>query len=270
MRLIDYSPNITIIAHREDTSRLVAALEQEGFCCTVQRQTHSPDQANFARSYLCFLNHVQAWQQVLDQQQPRIIIEADFVPVRGMGQLPLPFDASQDDVGLAWLYTCAAQIYNISPQGHAQGYSSSMVAYLMTPRAVPPLLALHAAIGQNPGPEHYYPWDSDLDKTLLAQGLRNYIPFRNYGEHGSDSPNPEHQRWGLGRTHRADVLYGPLAFEPAYGASEGFWLTRFWGRVRGLGRLGLGRFVRPQVLRNAQVPLRLVSFALRRQLSLRL
>jgi hypothetical protein len=270
VRLIDYTSKLFILAHREDTTRLAASLEAEGFDCTVQRQVHQPDQADFARSYLCFLNHVAAWRWVLEQQQPAVIIEADFVPVQHMGQLPLPFNPQQADVGMAWLYTCAAQVYNVSAAGHAQGYSSSMVAYLITPAAVPTLLSFFERISQSPGPQSYYPWDSDLDKTLLAAGFRNYVPFRNYGEHGSDSPNPEHEANQLGRTHRADVLYGPLAFAPDYAASEGFWRTRLGGRIKGLGRLGLGRYARPQVLRDSEMPLKILGFALRRQLSLRL
>lgn len=270
MRLIDYTSKLFILAHREDTARLAASLEAEGFDCTVQRQVHQPDQANFARSYLCFLNHVAAWRWVLEHQQPAVIIEADFVPVQHMGQLPLPFNPDQDDVGIAWLYSCAAQVYDISPQGHAQGYSSSMVAYLMMPDAVPTLLDFFEQIRHHPGPQTYYPWDSNLDKTLLAAGFRNYVPFRNYGEHGSDSPNPEHAAHQLGRTHRADVLYGPLAFAPAYAVHGGFWRTRLSGRLKGLARLGMGRYVRPQVLRDAEVPLKILSFALRRQLSFRL
>ena len=272
MRLIEYTSTVIIIAHRENTAQLEDSLRQEGFHCQVQRQAHQPGQADFARSYLCFLNHAQAWQWVATHNQPVVIVEADFVPVRGMGRLPLPFDAQQNDVGLAWLYTCAAQVYDISPKNpnYAQGYSSSMVAYVMTPRAVPSLLQLFERVTQDPGPSHYYPWDSELDECLLAQGLRNYVPFRNYGEHGSDNPNPEHQANDLGRTHRADVLYGPLAFEPAYATTEGFWRTRLWGRLRGLARLGLGRYAQPHVLQRAEVPLKILSFALRRQLSLRL
>ncbi len=270
MRLIDYTSTVLIIAHREDTSRLAASLEQEGFHCQVQRQAYRSEQAEFARSYLCFMNHVEAWKWVAEHQRPAVIVEADFVPVQRMGKLPLPFDPEQADVGIAWLYTCAAQVYDISPERHAQGYSSSLVAYIMTPRAVPSLLQLFEQISHNPGPCHYYPWDSDLDKALLAQGFRNYLPFRNYGEHGSDHPNPEHAAHQLGRTHRADVLYGPLAFKPDYAESEGFWRTRLWGRIRGLVRLGMGRYTQPHVLRRAEVPFKILSFAMRRQFSLRL
>lgn len=270
MRLIDYSPNLFILAHREPIDRLEANLAAEGFDCQVLRQVHRPDQANFARSYLCLLNHRRAWEWVAEHQQPAIIVEADFVPVCHFGSLPLPFDPEHPDVGLAWLYTCAAQVYDILARGYAQGYSTSMVAYVLHPRCVGHLLAFCDRITADPGPTRYYAWDSDLDKILLAENLRNYIPLRNYGEHGSNSPNPEHRALGLSPTHRADVLYGPLAFVPDYAASAGFWRTRFQGRIKGLGRLFLGRFVRPQVLRKAEVPLKILRFALGRQLCWRL
>lgn len=264
VKLRDYTAKIIILAHQENTDQLAQALSAEGFDCQVQRQPEQPEQSDFARSYRCLLNHRTAWQWVADNQQPAIIVEADFVPVRGLGQLPLPFDPEQTDVGMAWLYTCAAQIYHVSPLNHAQGFSSSLVAYLLIPRAVPPLQTLFERVSQTPGPRAYYPWDSEMDKTLLAAGLRNYVPFRNYGEHGSDSPNPEHQANRLGRTHRADVLYGSLAFAPAYSASEGFWQTRLKGRARGLARLLGGRYLRPAILRKAKTPPRLASFAIRR------
>lgn len=270
MRLIDYSPNLFILAHREETQRLETTLSAEGFDCQVLRQTHRPEQASFARSYLCLLNHRRAWEWVAEHQQPAIVVEADFVPVRHFASLPLPFDPERADVGLAWLYTCAAQVYDISSRGDAQGYSTSMVAYVVHPRCVGHLLAFCDRITAAPGPEQYCAWDSDLDKTLLAENLRNYIPLRNYGEHGSSNPNPEHRAFGLSRTHRADVLYGPLAFMPDYAAGEGFWRTRLQSRIKGLGRLLLGRFVRPQVLRKAEVPLKLLRFALGRQLCWRL
>lgn len=270
MRLIDYTRQIFIIAHRENTDPLVAVLQTQGFDCQVLRQAHRPEQADFSRSYLCLLNHRTAWQWVLDQQQPALILEADFVPVKHFAQLPVPFNIYQPDLGLAWLYTCAAQVYDISQDGHAQGYSTSMVAYVLPPACVTHLLTFADGIAQDPGPTAYTPWDSQLDELLLGQGLRNYIPFRNYGEHGSYNPNPEHQANGLSRTHRADVLYGPLAFEPPYAQGLAGWKVRLYARLKGLVRLLVGRYVRPGVLRKAEVPLKILRFALWRQLSLRL
>ncbi len=270
MRLIDYTRQIFIIAHRENTDRLVSALQSQGFESQVLRQAHQPEQAEFSRSYLCLLNHRTAWEWVIEQQRPALIIEADFVPVQNFAQLPVPFRVDQADIGLAWLYTCASQVYDISPEGHAQGYSTSMVAYVLPPACVPHLLKFADGITQNPGPKAYTPWDSQLDAVLLAQGLRNYIPFRNYGEHGSYNPNPEHQANGFSRTHRADVLYGPLAFEPSYAQKRGFWKVRLHARVKGLARLAVGRYVRWGVLRKAEVPLKILRFALRRQLSFRI
>lgn len=267
MKLIDYTANLFIIAKDEDTAQLETTLGQEGFNCQVLRQ-QLPEEAiaGFARSYLCLLNHRQAWQWIVDQKQPALIIEADFVPVRQFGQLPLPFAAEEPLVGIAWLYTCAPQVYTVSNQGHAQGFSTSLVAYVLTPQGAQQLLALADRIHADPGPKAYYPWDSKIDDVLLAAGLQNYIPFRNYGEHGSGNPNPEHRLYGLGRTHRADVLAGPLAFTPDYAVTQSFGLTRLYARTKGLGRLAMGRFVRPHMLRSSPSPLRLMGFALQRQL----
>ncbi len=270
MRLIDYTPKVFIIAHREDTAHLVAVLQNQGFDCEVLRQAHRPEQANFSRSYLCLQNHCNAWKWVQEHRLPAVVIEADFVPVKAFGQLPVPFDVNQADVGFSWLYTCASQVYDISPDGYAQGYSTSMVAYLLHPRCVDHLLAFAEQITQDPGPTAYTPWDSQLDEVLLAQELRNYIPFRNYGEHGSYNPNPEHKANGLSRTHRADVLYGPLAFEPMYAQVKGGWKVRLHARLKGLSRLAVGRYVRWVVLRRAEVPFKILRFALRRQLSFRI
>lgn len=270
MRLIDYTPKIFVIAHREDTAPLTSALTEQGFDCEVLRQTFQPGSEDFSRSYLCLLNHCNAWEWVEEHQRPALVVEADFVPVQNFAQLPVPFNVDQPDVGLAWLYTCAAQVYDISPEGFAQGYSTSMVAYLLHPRCVSHLLNFADAIAKDPGPRAYTAWDSELDSVLLAQELRNYIPFRNYGEHGSHDPNPEHQANGLSRTHRADILYGPLAFPPLYTQAPRSWQIRLWARLKGLTRLLVGRYVRIGVLRRAEVPLKILRFALRRQLSVRI
>lgn len=68
--------------------------------------------------------------------------------------------------------------------------------------------------------------------------------------------------------HRADTLYGPLAFEPDYSLQESTLQARLNARLRGLGRLATGRYLRPKILRGSSQPLRLLQFALGRQLTL--
>jgi hypothetical protein len=88
-------------------------------------------------------------------------------------------------------------------------------------------------------------------------------------------PNIEHYKNGLSLTHRADVLYGKLAFTPFYvtGRRESqltFLQTRLQARLKGIARLATGRFLRLPVLKSSSVPLRLLRFAVGRQLSMRL
>lgn len=273
-RLSDGIGKTFIIAYKENTEQLEFLLKKEGLDCQVMRQKHQPEYQEYSPSYLCLLNHKSVWEIAKNQSQPTLIIEADFVPVIGLGKLPFPFDQDQSDVGVCWIYTCAAQLYSVSPDGYGEGFSVSTVAYIVTPKAAECLRSLEAQKRENPGPKGYSSWDSELDNFLRKHNLKNYIAFRNYGEHGG-RPNLEHHQRGLSKVHRADVLYGKLAFTPLYlqdEANSNFKLqsSRFKARIKGLGRLLLGKFLRIPVLKGSSYPMKLVSFALRRQLTLRI
>jgi hypothetical protein len=110
---------------------------------------------DFSPSYLCLLNHKRAWEIASLQCQPTLIVEADFVPVVGFGQLPLPFKREQKNVGIAWLYVCAPQLYNVSAQGYAEGFSVSTVAYLVTPEAAKQLINLEEKVRTETGTNSY-------------------------------------------------------------------------------------------------------------------
>ena len=104
--------------------------------------------------------------------------------------------------------------------------------------------------------------------------FKNYISYRNYGEHGG-KPNPEHFQNRLSKAHRADVLYNKLAYIPEYANkqyNQRFHLirTRLYARLRGLGRLFLGKFIRLSVLKKSKNPYQLIKFSLARQLTLHL
>jgi GR25 family glycosyltransferase involved in LPS biosynthesis len=213
-----------------------------------------------------------AWKIAATENKLTIIVEADFVPVVRFGQLPLPFNPNKDNVGIAWLYTCASQVYSVSDEGYAEGFSTSMVGYIVTSKAAKCLLELEAQIRNNPGPTVYSTWDSSVDNFLRAKGFKNYIPFRNYGEHGG-LPNLEHQKHGLSKTHRADVLYDKLAFMPMYVTGKNnqqlqLLSVRIKARLKGLARLLLGKFLRIPVIKGSSFPLRLILFAIMRQISM--
>ncbi|MCG6133593.1 MAG: LPS biosynthesis glycosyltransferase [Nostoc sp. LLA-1] len=267
--LITHIHKAFIIAAKEPTQQLETVLTQEGFKCEVLRQNKQPEFHNFSRSYLCLLNHCRAWKQAIQEDKPVIIVEADFVPVVGFGQLPLPFQPLQSDVGISWLYTCAPQMYNISVDGYVEGFSTSAVAYIVTPQGAGYLIELAAKIRENVGATNYSTWDSNIDSFLRQKKLKNYLPWRNYGEHGG-LPNPEHQQNKLSKTHRADTLYGQLAFQPLYavdkqGGKLNFFKVRLQARLKGLARLVTGRFLRPKLIKLSKRPIKLISFAVLRQ-----
>lgn len=265
---------VLIIACQESTQQLEAVFIEEGFECQVLRQEFKPEYQNFSRSYLCLMNHTRAWEIAEKESQPTIIVEADFVPVLGMGKLPLPFNPKQENVGISWLYTCASQVYSVSDEGYAEGFSTAAVAYIVTPQAAKSLQELTASITAKYGATNYSTWDSTIDTFLRDRKFKNYIPWRNYGEHGG-IPNPEHKKNKLGNIHRADVLYGKLAFMPIYANTENskattLFFVRLQARLKGIVRVLSGRFLRPQVVQGSSVPTRLMSFALLRHLNLQL
>lgn len=273
-RMGDRIGKVLIIAYKEPTDLLEKTLREEGLIPEVVRQAENPAMQDFSPSYRCLLNHRSAWEKALSVPQPTLIVEADFVPVQGFGQLPLPFPSDRTDLGIAWLYTCAPQIYSVSQEGYAEGFSTAMVAYIITNDSAEYLMQLADRIKDEIGPKNYSSWDSGIDAFLRQHKFKNYVPFRNYGEHGG-RPNPEHRQNQLSSSHRADVLYGKLAFLPMYAAENEEGSLKLWGvrlkaRLKGIGRLVTGRYIRLPVLKNSSVPGRLLSFAIRRHLTPRL
>lgn len=268
-QLVKNISKVLIIACKEPTEQLEEVFTREGFNCQVLRQESKPEYQNYSRSYLCLMNHHRAWEIAQKETQPTMIIEADFVPVVGIGKLSLPFNPNQSNVGVSWLYTCATQIYSISNEGYAEGFSVSTVAYIVTPQAASSLMGLSKEITLKYGATKYSSWDSLIDRYLRDRNFQNYIPWRNYGEHGG-APNPEHKQNKLSKTHHADVLYGKLAFMPLYAVNEKsaratVFLVRLQARLKGIARLLSGRFLRPKIIKSSKAPARLIGFALFRQ-----
>lgn len=57
---------------------------------------------------------------------------------------------------------------------------------------------------------------------------------------------------------------------PLYAAKDSklnLFRVRFWARLKGIARLGTGRFLRVKVLQGSNFPLRLLRFAILRQLT---
>jgi hypothetical protein len=265
LKLIDRLTTVHIVAHRETTTQLETYLHTQGFTPQVSRQIPTPAMATYSPSYRCLLNHHSIWQQIAPTDRPALIIEADFIPIQNLSQAPIPSPIDSPNLGITWLYTCAPQLYSVTAQGHAQGFSAATVAYILTPPAAQALLTFPDRYAQTP--DRYATWDCELAEYLTQRGFINYIPYRNYGEHDG-TPNPEHRRHGLSAIHRADLLHDRLAFPPTYATQPHHrWLERSRARSKGLLRLLTGRYLRPKIYRNSSVPLRLLRFALLRQIS---
>ena len=64
-----------------------------------------------------------------------------------------------------------------------------MVAYIINPKSAQYLIDFAEEIKAKQGGDVYSTLDSDIDFLLRRKKLKNYILFRNYGEHGG-LPNP--------------------------------------------------------------------------------
>ena len=272
--LSDIVGKTVVVAYQENTDLLISTMHNEGLKCTILRQVHQPHYKEYSPSYLCLLNHQNAWALAATEKTPTLILEADFVPVKGFGQLSPPFDINNSHFGIAWLYTCAPQLYSVSSQGFAEGFSTSLVAYVISPQAAQQLLELVDHVTEDPGPTQYSSWDSSIEEFLRKRKFQNYLPFRNYGEHGG-KPNLEHQQYGLSAVHRADILYGSLAFIPQYAESQKhprlvLLAARFKARLKGIARLFAQKYLRQKIVLNSSTPGRLVKFSISRHLTLTL
>ena len=263
------SSGVLIVAHKEDTTPLRKALLAEGFAVDEVRGTYTPEQLNFSASMRCRINHANAWRIAADRDRPTIIVEADFVPVKGFGDLPVPIPADKFNDSVAYLYSIGPQIWDLAGKSVARGHASGGVAMLIPPRVALLLLQLiDEELKRNPLGK--YPWlDHRLGYWLLEKGVESYIPYRHYGEHGGIG-NPEHvlALGFLGRPHRADTLQGRLAFLPAYaeGSVLRFWKIRVRARLWGVLRLFCGRLLAWHDFKRSDDRLQMIRFAVGRLL----
>jgi hypothetical protein len=231
-----------IVAHNEDTTTLRTVLVAEGFSVDEVRGPYTQEQLSYSATMRCMVNHANAWRIAASRSQPTIVVEADFVPVRGFGALPPPAPLTRWDTSLAYLYSVGPQIWDLAMPGVARGHGGGMVALLVPPKVAELLLEFFQEELRRIPLGKYSTFDSKVGYWLKDRGIESYIPYRHYGEHGGIG-NPEHATGGLGRAHRADALYGRLAFTPTYakGSQFRYWRTRAWARVWGAGRLACGK-----------------------------
>ncbi len=239
------SSGVIIVAHKEDTARLRNAFETEGFAVDEVRGPYTSEQSAFAGVMQALVNHANAWRIAATRDQPTIVVEPDFVPVKGFGGLPVPVPRDKFSNSLAYLYSTGPEIWDLATANVARGHSGGAVALLIPPKVATLLLQFFDEELKANLSGKYSPWDSAMGYWLKERGIESYIPYRHYGEHGGLG-NPEHAKFGLPRTPRADALLGRLAFMPIYarGSALRYFKTRVWARIWGVLRLLRGRLLR--------------------------
>ena len=268
-----------IVAYREDTAELERALRAEGLVPEVQRPTYTPEELRYSRTIRCLLNHAAAWRKAAETPGCTLVVEADFVPCRGLAAMPAPFDpARHGPLAWAFLYAGGPRLLDVSDAPFLQGHASCPVALLVSPGVAPHLVAFaERLVRETPDLAAYSQWDTIFQWYIMGSGARCYLPWRHYGEHGG-LPNPEHNatsaglvaRLGLAGNHHAECLMGPLAFLPPYahGSRWRFLRTRAVAKLVGLGRACTRRVVSPDQPMPAALRFRAHRLAFRRLLSL--
>lgn len=243
-----------ILAYREDTTELERCLAAEGFAPEIQRATYTPQEQTYSRTIRCLLNHLAAWRLAAATAGHTLVVEADFVPCRGLAALPAPFDPNRHGpLTWAFLYGGGPRFLRVEEGPFIMGHAACPVALLISPEVAVHLVAFAERImRETPDLTAYSQWDTTFQWQIMGSGARCYVPLRHYGEHGG-LPNPEHNaisaglvaRLGVLQNHHAECLAGPLAFLPPYarGSRLRFLRTRALAKLVGFGRLLSGRVV---------------------------
>jgi hypothetical protein len=271
--LSDTVDKVLVLYHDRKPEQLIGFLESGGFSVEGIKSEGVEEFPGYSRSALALMAHMKAWEKA-GRYERAMVCEYDFIPCAGFGSLPSPFDPDERNMGICWLYTTGPRFYGLRPAVsgsgrtayYMQGGSTSMVSYVITSESSGMLLDDFRTYFDRHGAERYTPWDSSVDRKLIKRNRINFVPFRNYGEHGMPL-NPEHLKevrraWD----HRADVLAGPLAFSPYYAPrySLRYLYTRAGAFLRGFARLVTFRLVSIRVISRTSYPLRLIAMSVLR------
>lgn len=259
------SSGVLIVAHKDDTAPLRMALLAEGFSVDEVRGPYTTEQMTYSAVMQALVNHANAWRIAAGRDRPTIIVEPDFVPVIGFGDLPVPVPSGKFGDSLAYLYSVGPEVWDLAGADLARAHCGGVVALLIPPKVASLLLQFFDQELELNAVGKYRPWDSGMGYWLLERGIESYIPYRHYGEHGGIG-NPEHARFGMGRVHRADALLGRLAFLPTYakGSAVRLWRIRIGARLWGGLRLLCGRLLRWHDFRRSDDRLAMIRFAVGR------
>lgn len=233
-----------VVAYQEDTAILCKELRRENFCVKVIKRDYSEQEKALPRQIRCLLNHSSAWQLVCELGQPALIVEADFVPCKGIASFPMPYCPKEPGPKVAYVYAAGPVAYHIDQNGDCFGHAATNVAYTVDPEAAGlwlDLLKEHQALRDF---SKYYQWDVEMPVDLRRRkGVRLYISMKDYGEHGG-IPNPEHRVNGITHWHQAASLMAPLSFIPQYaqGSVARFIFFRARSRARYIYKFLVGKY----------------------------
>ncbi len=274
MKIVDCIKKVFIVAYKEDTSSLETALKKEGFrSIFVIRPSYTQTELEYSRTSRCLLNHKNAWTKFCKNDGLFMVLEADFVPVIGMGQLPLVFDINQKEIACGWLYSGGPRLYELYPNNYGRGHSAGTVAMIMGAKTARVLINFADEEFIKHDPRKHTLWDTYIRMYAQKYGIMSFMPYRSYGEHGG-TPNPEHAAAGINPIHRADVLWGPLHFLPLYakGSSIKFSYHRVVAKMRGVARLLVGRYIELALLKNSNISIRkkinMIVYSVKRLISI--
>jgi hypothetical protein len=236
-----------IVCYREDVGQLEGALAAADLQPEVLRASYTTTELAYPAATRTFLGHRRAWQIAAEAPGYTLICEADFVPCKDLGDLPV-FWPPGNPTAWGYLYQGSPRLLAVvGPRQYLRGHCAPLVAYVVNSRVAECMLRFFDREIEEFGTGTYFTWDAHLPWWLMGQGAEAYIPPKHYGEHGG-LPNPEHAKSGVvtrGGRHRADNLAGPLAFLPQY--AGGSWLSyrreRAVACALGWARLCTGRWI---------------------------
>ena len=270
-KIKEITNKVYILAYKEDVSVLKNWFQQQGFSVMICRRQYTQEELGLSTTVRLLLNHRDAWSAIVASRQAGIVFESDFVPIAGFSDAYAPFDPSISPAAVGWLYSGGANLYRFDKGGYAIGHSSTSVALLITELAAPKLVKFADEEIEKSGGK-YTIWDCYFSHRLRREmDVPTYIPFKQFGEHGSAKPNPEHSRHGIRAWHQADILLGPLAFMPVYarGSALRCRLYRLRANIRGLLRVFLGRYIPWRVFKSSDMKSMMIKFLFYKWLSRR-
>lgn len=245
-RLVDVVKRSIIICYNENIDQLYTSLKNQKLSPTQQRAVYTAEEDTYAKSTKTFLNHKTAWEVASLTDGYTLVCESDFVPCKDLGQFPV-FWPTDNPRAWGYLYTGSPRLLGlVGDQKYMRAHCAPLVAYVVNPHVANVLLHFYENELKTLDPTQYSTFDAHLQWFAMGHGAEAYMPMRHYGEHGG-LPNVEHQDFGklprAGR-HRADNLFGPLAFLPqyAFGSWTRFWMERLEARAYGWARLVTGRW----------------------------